>query len=200
MLQVYAYASAAALSGVDIKENNKGGMDVILKLDGKAEIKKSFAASDVLNIYINSAAPAENADIIYENTSNIKNVVIQKKNSSKTAVMIEGKNIANADVYIKHGASDTLIPVKSGNFLSFNDKTAVFSAAALFIFLFMMSSSNRRIKERRRLNRINNSLNSIKAYNDTVSPRVYNEISGCASTPDDFVINRYLNEKMRKAG
>jgi len=188
-----SYAANPALNGIDIKKDKNGSYSIILNTERNTGIKKiKDAASGSLTFLVNASAPSENLNITYNNAPDISNVIVQKKNADKTLIVIEGRNIKPADIYIKSASSGILTPAASEMpFLGVNKNIFIFSLGILFMLLGMAALSKIR-------NRKNKQPDFLITTNKTVLRAVSNK---GASVPKEFVINRWLeNEKIRKAG
>ena len=182
-----------SLTGIDVKQNAKDGYNIILKLAGKTNIKKIISSNDSLALVLNSTVPSDTMEIIYDNTSDINNVIVQKKNKDNTIVVVEGKNIANASIYTKD--------ISSGTISEFSEKNYNYDMLPIGIFAlgFLAMVAYRR-KTNKKRNIINNHINGKINTRKTTPNIAYNTQKSFVSAPKDFVINRYMEgEKIRKA-
>ena len=184
-------AANTSLTGINVKQNSNN-TDVILKLAGNSKIKKIVNSNDNITLILNSAVPSESIDIVYDNTSNINNVIVQKKNNDNTVIMLEGKNIANASIFTKDVLNgNNLTPLNSKTlFFNFNRLSVIFG---IMFLLFILCINLKR--KHTKLHSINKNI-----YSKTISSVPYKTTNKFISTPKDFIINRYMEEeKIRKA-
>ena len=201
MLLISALSAEAAngsLTGIDVKQNIKDGYNVILKLAGNAGVKKTISASDTLTLILSSTLPSDTMEIIYDNTSDVNNVIVQKKNADNTIIILEGKNIANANIFTKDISTGVMAPVGTETlFFGVNKKMLSFSIGAMFLCFLLMPFFKSRRNRRNELtqNRVKNA--GIKRTAPSIA---YKTVKGYVSAPKDFVINRYMEgEKIKKA-
>lgn len=192
-----ANAANNSLTGIDVNYNLKDGYNVILKIAGNANVKKTVSTADMLTIILTSTLPSDAMEIIYDNTSNVNNIVVQKKNADNTLIMVEGKNIANANIFTKDISTGLVSSVESDTvFFGVNRKMLSFSIGAMIIWFLLMPfvKSRRRRKENTNIN-----IKSVSIAR-TAPSIAYNTSNGYVSAPKDFVINRYMEgEKIKKA-
>lgn len=221
-----SFAAENSLSGVDIKQSNGSGYQVFLKLDKKAQVKKIVESEDNLTLVVSSTLPSESMEIIYDSEDNFSNVIVQKKNSDNTLISIQGKNIADAEIYTKELSTgvtkqlDTNDSLLNGFFFIADKKILGSSLLGMFFFLLMMLVSRPKNK-RYSSNEVNKIVKSKQLYANTLRnknllqskniPSInykvsgsFNSVNSHVSAPKDFVINnnnRVLeNEQIRKAG
>ncbi|MBQ3640967.1 hypothetical protein II906_03455 [bacterium] len=215
-------AFANTISGIEVNQKDNSEYKVMLKLDKFSNVKTLSDGKDNLTLIVSSALPSESIDILYDNASDIKNVIVQKKNSENTLISLQGKNIQNAKIYTKElstGATKQLNSNILGNMFVITDKK-VFAFAVLAIFMLFapifMPKKKRIYSEKelvqksiRKYNK-KQTINSIKRKNKQNSrtlPSINYGINGSfsaananMSTPKDFVINEYQEQKRRKVG
>ncbi len=214
-----AIAFESSLSAIDVKQNNNGSYNIQLKLDKAVDVKKIFNGNDNLTIMLSSAIPSDSMEIIYDNTSDINNVIVQKKNDNNTLILFQGNNIKNSDITIKELSTGLIknIDLNNPSFLFIPHKKLLSYSILSFILMFIVLL-NLRPKEKRYYS--NNSYNTIKSKADTLRkknliqekriPSInynikngFNSSNIYASVPKEFVINKYQAEEMeniRKAG
>ncbi len=205
----FAVSSAEAvnnsLAGIDVKQNTKDAYSIILKLDGKTKINKITNANNRLTLMLNSTVPSDAIEIIYDNTSNINNVTVQKKNSDNTLVILEGKNISNANIFTQDISTGLINPINTETvFFGVNKDMLTFSIGAMFIWflaIFGLKINRRKDKKMQINNKLKiNQLRDAK-YSRTTPSIAYTAENSFVSVPKDFVINKYMkNEKIKKAG
>lgn len=215
-----AFASNA-LSGVDVKQIDDGSYNVILKIDNSVNIKKNTDTKDNLSLILDSAVPADSVEIVYDNTSDIKNVMVQKKNSDNTMILIQGKNIENAKIFTKDISTGIVNPLDNklnslNNYLYIaNVKYLSFCfIGIIFMFVLMISLRPKRTKysynvkkqyktiKQTTINNMNKKTNSSKRYVPSINYRINNVRYNNMSVPKDFEVNTevFEEEKIRKAG
>lgn len=191
-----SFAANHSLMGIDVEQTSDKNYNVILKSDSNVKVKKSVSSPDNLMLVLQSTKPSDVVEIVYDNTSNVNNVMVQKKNKDNTIVLLEGKNISNADIFIKNISNGIIHPAnKDMLFSGINGKMFLFSLSALLVwFLAIMS-----IKPKHKKAVIKNSNVIYKRKSPSIA---YNRTAGnYISAPKDFIINRYMeDEKIRKAG
>ena len=204
-----ANASIHSLTGIDVKQSTKDGYNIVLKLAGNTNIKKSVASSDTLTLFLNSTIPSDTMEIIYDNTSSINNVIVQKKNTDNTMIVLEGKNIANANIFTKDISTGNIVPLNTEHSaFVLNKNMFTYSLSVIFIlflsFLFIRPRRKTSTYFKNDLKKhINGNILRTGVYNkERTAPSIaYNSTEKYVSAPKEFVINRYMQEeKMRKAG
>lgn len=211
-LNSYAYNNS--LSGIDINQI-QDKYNITLKLDKSVNVKKILQNDKNLTLILNSTIPADSVDIIYDNTSGIDNVIVQKKNKDNTIIYVEGNNLNNAQIYTKD-LSTGLIK-KSNNSIDFintnfyiSDYKYITYSILGFIFLFIALLFNR--PKNRKYNSVNTSeycrLNTLRNKNNSKSRYIpsinYNISKSNMTVPKEFRISQLAeyekNEQIRKAG
>lgn len=155
-----------SLSGVDINQTDKGNYNIVLKTDSAAKIDKISEKNNSLIITLTSVVPVESLEILYDNISDIKNVMVQKKNSDNTMVIIEGNNIENANIYLNDLSLGTIKPVDANisslnNYLYIeNVKYFTFCVVGIFIMFLLMLSF--RPKQEKYTSNVKKQYNTVK--------------------------------------
>ncbi len=193
-----ANAANNSLTGIDVKQSTKDGYNIILNLEGIANVKKIMNTADTLALMLNSTVPSNEMEIIYDNTSGINNVTVQKKNQENTIIVLEGKNISNSVIYSKDISTGLITPINTGIlFFGVNKNLMTLSIAAMLlwfsiIFGFRKNNRNKNKKSNKILRNISLS---------TAPSIAYKPSNSYISVPKDFIINRYMQEeKIQKAG
>lgn len=193
-------AANTSLVGIDVKKNSKDGYNVILKLAGEANIKKMSPNNNSVTLYLASVLPSNSTEIIYDNNSNVNNVIVQKKNGDSTVIIIEGKNVSNAEIFTKNISTGILTPLTDETlFLGVNKKVFTFSIV-IMLFWFVCMLCFRKKRKNISMLKTNNIKSNIDIYSKNIPSIAYNKTKNYSSIPKDFVINRYMSEKIRKAG
>ncbi len=217
------YAAETSLAGIDVDRDNNGEYKITLKLDGSAQVKKSFDADGGLTVLLSSTLPSEAVDIAYDNASGLNNVIVQKKNKTNTMISFEGEDIQNAQIYIKELSTGMVKPLETKNgilssILFTADKKLLCTSlsAVLFLFFIMLASrpkSTRYTPEKlnnavkRRKQRTVNTLRNKNLAQTGDIPSINSGINGSfysarlyMTTPSEFIVNnQYKEEKIRKA-
>ena len=219
-----SFAADSSLTGIDVKQVGDADYNILLKLDNAANIQRISNDSDNLTIVLNSTIPSDSVEILYDNTANLDNVIVQKKNNENTVILLQGKNIENAKIYTKELSTGLTKENNAkenslNNYLFIADKKlASFSLLGLIAFFGLMLSL--RPRNKRYSSAPVNVRNSKSAKKVTVNtlrnkninqsrniPSINYRVNGSAkvamSVPKDFVINNYNAkevEQIRKAG
>lgn len=199
-----------ALSGVDVKQINNDVYNITLKVDNSVKIKKVTDSKGNLTLILSSIIPADSIEIVYDNTSDLKNVIVQKKNDQNTIILFQGKNIENAKIYTKELSTGLLKsldanPGALNNYLYIANKKYFSFAILGFISLFFIMLSLRPKSKRynpQAQNTIRTKVNSKNRYIPSINYKI-NNTKGNMSVPKDFVISKirtYQEQKIRKAG
>lgn len=216
---IAAFASNS-LTGVDVKQMGESSYNIILKTDSSVNVKKIVDGKDNITLLLKSTIPSDSVEIVYDNASDLYNVMVQRKNDDSTMVLLEGKNINNAIVYTKEISTGDLKQVDAnGNSLNnhlylANLKYFSFSLMGI-IFIFMLMHSFRpksknnvamnqkqiRSKKHTTINSMKKNASVQKRYVPSINYRIANAKSNM-SMPNDFVISNaeQYQEKIRKAG
>ena len=211
--------AANSLLGVDVKQIDNDNYKIILKVNNAVNIKQFSDSADNLTLVLNSAVPSDSVEILYDNASDLKNVIVQKKNSSNTMILLQGKNIDNAKIYTKELSTGILKQFDSNaNSLNkylyiANKKYILFGLVGIILLFFLMISSrpdlkrnvNKKSKQHNKqteYNTIRNKTVSQKRYVPSIHYRI-NNVKTNMTLPKDFVISnlsQYEEEKIRKVG
>ena len=221
-----SFAAENSLAGVDIKQSVNNGYQVFLKLDKKAQIQKLVENSDNITLVLKGTLPSETMEIIYDSEDNLSNVIVQKRNDDNTLISLQGKNIANAEIFTKElstGSTKELntkaYSLNSWFFIA-DKKILGTSVAGMFILFLMMLAS----KPKNRKNVSNNSNKTSKSKNNSANtlrnknlvqsrniPSINYRVNGSftsanahATMPKDLVVNNQKQtireQQIRKAG
>ena len=217
-----SFASEASLSGIDVNRNDNGTYKIILRLDGASKIKKMAEESNKLTVMLNSTLPSDAMDIVYDNNSNLTNVIVQKKNKNNTMIIFEGNNIQNADIYTKELSSGSVKQLNDNGILNgiffIADKKLLATSVLSVIFIFFMMLMARPKSKRYSSVKTNNSANKKQVRVNTLRnknlvqsrniPSINSGINGSFNSarmymtqPNELVVNNtYEEEQIRKAG
>lgn len=203
-----SFASVNSLSGIDIRPNETGSYDIMLKLDKFTRITKADSAKNNLTLIINSAVPSDYVEIVYDNANNLDNIIVQKKNKENTIILLEGKNIENSQILAKELESGVVkeINTNSSNPLLPADKKYTISGIfALFLCLMLLKRKNKSKITENKANALSKNKTAIPQRTiPSINYRVKTSYKSVKmSVPKDFVINKYnktADEKIRKAG
>lgn len=223
---ISSFAAESYLSGIDIQQQVDGDYKIMLKLDKKAQIKKNIDNDGSLTLIMNSTLPSESMDIVYDNATGIKNVIVQKKNDDNTLIFMQADNIKNAQIYTKELSTGLVKQIDTdsnifNNLFFVADKKILASSIAGMILLFLMmlvsrpkekryTASNAKkhtvVKKHTNVNTLRNKnlvqSQSIPSINYRVNGS-FSSQNAHISKPKDFVINNYQNyeeEEIRKVG
>ena len=222
VLTCFSAAFANTISTIEVNQTDTNNYNIIVKLDNKSTIQKISTGKDNLTFIVKSALPSESVDIVYDNTSDIKNIIVQKKNAENTQISMQGRNIENAKIYTKELSTGITKEVNSnplsGIFVITDKK--VFSVSLLVIFLLFASMFRSKPKKQysekeivqRSIRKYNKkqTINSMKRRKRAAShsvPSINYSINGSFSAsnanmtaPKDFIINQYQEQQKRKVG
>ena len=211
-----SFASDNSVSSVSVKENARGEYNILLKTDKSTKIKKS-SDKNTLILTVNSAVPSDNAEIIYDNAPDVKNVTVQKKDFDGTVIMIQGDNIENAEIYSKDLSSGKITSIGGNNaFFSIPDKKfltySLFAMLLFFAFIFNLRSGKKEyfaadmVSE---FENINDTSSMTLRHKNEIRYRKYvpsinagsNGAFNAMTTPGDFdYAEEDMTERIRKAG
>ena len=142
-----SFAAENSLAGVDIKQSANNGYQVFLKLDKKAQIQKLIEDNDSITLILKGTLPSETMEIIYDSEDNLSNVIVQKRNDDNTLISLQGKDIANAEIFTKELSTgstkelDTNSNMLNGLFFIADKKILGTSLAGMFLLFLMMLAS-----------------------------------------------------------
>ncbi|MCD7879817.1 MAG: hypothetical protein LUG16_07790 [Candidatus Gastranaerophilales bacterium] len=215
----WGFAAENAISAIDVKQT-QNGYDIFLKVDKNVQIKKYLDGKDNLTIILDSTQPSDSMEIVYDNTSNLENVIVQKKNDENTLILIQGKNISNSKIYTKEISTGITKQIEAKNsYIFIADRkilvVSIFSMALLFLMMLAARPKNKRYNSVQINSKIKNkkpikttTLRSTKPSNNAPSIN-YTRNGKFASTtgvtiPKDFVISEHqfdeTEENIRKVG
>lgn len=217
-----AFAAENSLLGIDVKQTSNNSYDILLKLDNNARINKTLDSDGNLIINLNSTLPSDSMDIIYDNASELANVIVQKKNKENTVILLQGENIANSQIYTKELSTgitkklDAKNSLLSSLFFVADKKILAFSFAAMFLMFLMMLAArpkNQRYSapSAKKINKTSAKINANTLRNKNLIqskniPSINYNVnkslnSSFMSVPKDFVINNHImEEEVRKVG
>lgn len=213
-----AFAGVNSISGIDVKQTDTNGYDILLKVDKNSEIKKYSQNPDSLTIAVNSAIPSDSLDIIYDNASDLENIIVQKKNAEDTLILLQGKNIANAKIYTKELVSGITkenggIKNPLNNFLFLSDKNTLTSSLisiVMFLALFLtLKPKNKNVKNQnaefyshvRTMQNANTIRKKMSIQSKNIPSINYKINKASTSIPHDLTIKQYEEkEYVRKVG
>ena len=196
------------LSGVDVKQNDNNLYNITLTVNNSAKIKKITDTSENLTLVLDSIVPTDSVEIVYDNASDLKNVMVQKKNDDNTIIVFQGKNIENAKIYTKELSTGI---VKSLDENSLKDYFYIanikYFAIGIIgsIFLFFMLISLRPRSKRYNASSAQTLRNKINSNNRYIPSINYNikQVNTNTTVPRELVIskiNDYQEQRIRKAG
>lgn len=212
-----------SLVGIDVKQTQTGSYNIQLKLEKSAQVKKQNTGKDNMTLVLNSTLPSESLEIVYDNSSDLDNVIVQKKNDNNTLILIQGKNIENSTIYTKELTTGKIKEIDNNNIIDnilfVADKKILAFSLVGFLLLYSLllhrrpntkrysaTSSYNAVNTKKQTNTLRgknlNQTRQIPSINYNVNAR-FNNINKNASMPKDFVINKYNQieaEKIRKAG
>ncbi len=219
---VCSFAFENSLLGIDVKQNSSGNYNILLKLDRSVKIQKNINSNDNMTLILNSTLPSESLEIIYDNTSEISNVVVQKKNNENTLILLQGKNISNANIETKElltGKTKQTTLNNDSGFLYIADKKILSASVLIGIFLFIFMLFARPKKKRYYSNNTYNTLatknkadtlrnknliqsKKIPSINYNISERYKNLRNVYMTNPNEYnsEISTIENNKIKKAG
>ncbi len=76
----------------------KDSYNIILKSDDVAELKKTIQAPNKMIINLKGIRASKTINTIYNNTSSVDSVVVEPINDDTVKILIQGQNVANAEV------------------------------------------------------------------------------------------------------
>ncbi len=218
---LFSLAAENSLSGINIKQVNSGEYNILLKVDNNVQIKKKLNGDDNLSLVLNSTLPSDSIEIVYDNAADLKNIMVQKKNSDNTIILLQGKNIVNSKIYTKELSTGLIkqSDVRNNIFVIKDMKLFTYSITGIisvFIFMLFARPKNRKRyktpeKQKNKTSLTINSLNNTKHNSSRYIPSInygvnnsYNFANSKISIPEKFIINNYMNneytEEIRKIG
>lgn len=213
---ISANAKESALLGIDIIQSDNGTYNVQLKADNSINVKKAIENNGNLTLIVNSAIPSESMEIIYDNAPNLQNVIVQKKNSKDTVILLQGENIANSKLYLKELSTGTIKELKTGNNSNIINKNTIYFSVIGLIFL-LMAIANKPKARNQNIQKVKNNIKTTKKANTlrhknmvqsksipSINYKVNNKFNYAninMTKPNELVINNIKNnEKVRKVG
>lgn len=76
----------------------KDSYNIVLKSDDVAELKKTVQAPNKMIINLKGIRASKSINTIYNNTSSVDSVVVEPINDDTVKILIQGQNVANAEV------------------------------------------------------------------------------------------------------
>lgn len=92
-----AFASDNVLQAIQIN-GVKDSYNVVLKSDDVAELKKTVQAPNKMVLNLKGIRASKTINTIYNNTSSVDSVVVEPVNDDTVKILIQGENVANAQV------------------------------------------------------------------------------------------------------
>lgn len=91
------FASDNVLQAIQVN-GTKDSYNIVLKSDDVAELKKTVQAPNKMIINLKGIRASKTINTIYNNTSNVDSVVVEPINDETVKILIQGENVANAEV------------------------------------------------------------------------------------------------------
>lgn len=91
------FASDNVLQAIQVN-GAKDSYNIVLKSDDVAELKKTVQAPNKMIINLKGIRASKTINTIYNNTSNVDSVVVEPINDENVKILIQGENVANAQV------------------------------------------------------------------------------------------------------
>lgn len=91
------FASDNVLQAIQVN-GAKDSYNIVLKSDDVAELKKTVQAPNKMIINLKGIRASKTINTIYNNTSNVDSVVVEPINDETVKILIQGENVANAEV------------------------------------------------------------------------------------------------------
>lgn len=216
-----SFAKENSLLGIDVRQNDNGYYNIQLKLDNFVQIHKINNDNDNISLLIDSTIPSNDVEIVYDNASDLNNVIVQKKNDGNTLILFQGKNIQNSLIYAKELSTGLIkqADVKNNSaFVFIAHKKILIAGLFSFFMIFLVRLFSR---PKKKTYTADNVTKQVKQKNKAMTLRKKNlvqskripSISGntngsfnnnsFVSKPKDFVINNYNlpnEDKIRKVG
>jgi hypothetical protein len=76
----------------------KDSYNIVLKSDDVAELKKTVQAPNKMILHLKGIRASKTINTIYNNTSSVDSVVVEPINDDTVKILIQGANVANAEV------------------------------------------------------------------------------------------------------
>lgn len=215
LISVFAFmfmtvsAYAGTLSEIEITQDENGKYNVVLAVDSQTKIVKENSAKGSLSLLLKGTYLDDNLNVSYENSTDLQNVVVQKKNKDSSVVILEGKNIENAKILSKDINNGTISEVK------LNNSYLLYGILAVLGYIMLLAVRNTMIlrKKRKKVSQDPNELikkkiqevNTLRKKNKQQSKNIpsinYNLNNSRTTIPEGFVINNYKNSQAnRKVG
>lgn len=104
--QTQAFAAEnAVLSGLEIKPDNRGSYDILLKTDKTVPIKTKANSSNKLEIDLKGVKPSDSLSTTYGNVANIDLVLVKPQNDN-IKIFIEGKDVSSSNITFSSAAQN----------------------------------------------------------------------------------------------
>lgn len=210
------FADSNTFGGLEISQNPDGIYNILLKTENSSYVKAIRTTANKLTLLVKSTLPADSVEISYNNAPELNNVIVQKRDTDKTLIVLEGNSVQNATVNelilsdgtIKENAEETGL---LNGYSPFNDKKLLSStllsllmAAMLFVTLKpKQSAKNKAVDSAEELRNAIKNANTLRKKNKLQSkniPSINYKVNGYVSVPQGFVINEYKKERIKKAG
>ena len=205
-----------ALSGINITQNDNS-YNILLKADSLVKINKNVDEKGSLTLFLTSVLPADSIEIEYDNASDLKNVIVQKKNTNNTTILFQGKNIEGAKIFLKDLSTGQIKPIDSGSannyfYIAHIKYLSIGFAGLIFLFILMLflrpqskkyhSASQIKNKMKQQQVTLRSKQYNSKRFVPSINYKVNNTRKNM-TIPTDFVISEYQNyndEQERKVG
>jgi len=106
-LSMPAYAfNEATLSGIEINAVNDSSYKIVLKTDKSVPVEKEINSDNKIVLDIKNIKPASFVNTIYNNATQIENVIIHPVSNNEIKVFIDGTNVASSMINL--GRPDTV--------------------------------------------------------------------------------------------
>lgn len=201
---------AGTLSEIEITQDNNGKYNVVFGLDEEIKVVKETSSKGNLSLLLKSTNLSENLNISYENSTDLQNIVVQRKNKDNAVVLLEGKNIENAKILNKNITNGEITEVKIKN------NTLLYSSLSIFGLFLLLAIRNTLIMMKRRRKKATQDpnelikkkiqeVNTLRKKNKQQSKNIpsinYNINNSRTTIPEGFIINNYKNnQRSRKVG
>ncbi len=206
-----SFCADNSLLGIDVKYTAQNGYNITLKTDKTAQITKKLDENGNILLSLKQTLPSQNLEIINDNTEELTNIIVQKKNNENTLILLQGNNIANSKIYTKELSTGILKQLDAKNQLFYiADKKLLASSLISMLLIFLLGIFKRPKKKQYSTKDVKEFKTKIKA--DTLRkknliqskniPSINYKLNTVNTMPKDFTlnINTYEEEKIRKVG
>ena len=205
-----------ALSGINVIQNNDS-YNIILKTDNSVKINKYIDEKGSLTLFLSSVLPADSIEIEYDNASDLKNVIVQKKNANNMTILFQGKNIENAKIFLKDLSTGQIKPIDSESVSNYFYiahikylSIGIFGLVFLFVIMLFLRPQSKKYrtvyKSKEKIKQSQITLRGKQSVNKRYVPSINYKVrvtNPNMTVPKDFVISAYQNyndEQVRKVG